>query len=405
MKTRWLFIIVPLLILALALAGGFTWLWRFFLFTAVALGISYAWPRLSARSIDGNSKKTSERRQVGETLEEEFSVSNYGRLPSALIEARAETDLPGGGESTAFYLPARGLRDWKTRVVCRRRGKYGTGAFTLKVSDPLGFFPVTRRLGERREVIVYPQTVELPFFQVLPRQAPGQSTRRWLPSETGPGAARVRDFTSGDSLRHIHWPTTAHTGRLMVKEFDPDRSNYAFKDIWIIPDMDRRTRLGTGDDSTEEHSVTLAASLAKKYIDSGKRVGLIAASERPYLFLPETGDQHLHHIFLALALMKADGKVPIEMLLASEADRFDAGSAVIFIMPSGAEVMGTSLRRAINRGAIVNALLLDSTSFGGEDGLDKTARNLISGGVNVYIVKRGAEITRALDSRFPALRV
>jgi len=154
----------------------------------------------------------------------------------------------------------------------------------------------------------------------------------------------------------------------MVKEFDPDRSNYAFKDIWIVLDMHRDSQLGEGDDATGEYSITVAASLAKKYLDSGKQVGLIAAGDRPYLFPPDTGEAHLEALLRALALMQATGNKPIEALLASEVDRFDAGSAVIVVLPSRGQGITVPLRRAINRGTVVTAILLDSRSFGGETG-------------------------------------
>jgi histidinol-phosphate/aromatic aminotransferase/cobyric acid decarboxylase-like protein len=34
----------------------------------------------------------------------------------------------------------------------------------------------------------------------------------------------------------------------MVKEFDADRSDYSYKDIWIIPDMYQVSQQGEGDD-------------------------------------------------------------------------------------------------------------------------------------------------------------
>jgi uncharacterized protein (DUF58 family) len=185
----------------------------------------------------------------------------------------------------------------------------------------------------------------------------------------------------------------------MVREFDPDRSNYAFREIWIVLDMHRTFQLGEGDETTEEYGITIAASLAKKYLDRGKRVGLLAAGDRPYLFLPESGDGQLQHILQALALMKAAGEVPIDTLLASEAERFNPGSAIIIIMPSVNPPIAAPMRHVINRGAIVTAILLDSFSCGGGTSPANTARSLISSGFHVYTVRQGVNIAWALDSR------
>jgi uncharacterized protein (DUF58 family) len=399
MKNKWLIIVIPLLILAVAFAGGFTVLWRFFLFVVVLLSLSYLWMRLGSRGIGGRVEKVPEHGQVGEFFEEEFTVFRLSRVPAPIIEVTEATDLPGYRNSISLNLASSGSYHWRTRAYCRRRGAYHLGALTVKVSDPLGIFSGYQCIGENREITVFPAALELPFFQVLPQQQPGESPRRWLVSELGPGVSRVREYTSGDSLRRIHWPTTAHTGRLVVKEFDPDRPNYTFKNIWIILDMYHASRLGEGDNSTEEYAVTIATSLATKYIDSGKSVGLISSANRPFLVLPGTGKEHLQDILRALALMKAEGRVPIDELLESQVERFEAGSAIIVIMPSQDRTLAAPLRHAINRGLIANAILLDSRGFGGDTGPSVSARHLASGGFRVYVVRRGQDIAAALDSR------
>ena len=269
MKNRLLLIIIPLIILAVALAGGFTLLWRFFVFLLIVLLLSYLWPRLSIHGINGRMRKSAEHCQAGEYYEEEFTVFNNSRIPAPLIEVSEETNMPGYGNAVTFSLFSQSSHNWRTRVHCQRRGQYRIGALTAKVTDPLGIFARERRLSESQSIIVYPRIIDLPYFQALPRQESGSNPRRWLASETGPNAARVREYTSGDSLRHIHWQTTAHTGKLMVKEFDPDRSHYTFKNIWIILDMNRDMQYGEGSESTEEYGITVAASLVKKYLDSG----------------------------------------------------------------------------------------------------------------------------------------
>ena len=284
MKTRFILIIVPLLTLALALAGGFPLLWRFFVFLVVILLLSYLWPRLTIRGIDSRVRKSSDYYQVGKHFEEEFTVFNHSKIPAPFIEVQEDTDLPGYQNTVTFNLSSQSSYYWRTKVNCRRRGECNIGALDVKVTDPFGFFALHRHFGKHQRIIVYPAVVDLPLFQALPRQEPGISPRHWLVSEMGPNASRVREYASGDSLRHIHWRTTAHTDKLMVKEFDPDRTNYSFKDIWIVLDMHQDIQMGEGDETTEEYGITIAASLAKKYIDSGKRVGLLVSGDRSFIF-------------------------------------------------------------------------------------------------------------------------
>jgi uncharacterized protein (DUF58 family) len=400
MKHRWLLVIILLLILALAFAGGFALLWRFFIFLAILLLLLRVWSRQSIRGVTVRVKKTIGGRFIGDSLEEEFTIANNRRMPLSLVKAREDTDLSGDKNNLSFNLSAHGSQQWRTRHQFNRRGQYRVGVLDVQVTDPLGIFPTNDILGDLQYVTVYPVPLELPYFQVIPRQEPGQNLRRWFASESGPNASRVREYVSGDSLRHIHWQTTAHTGQLVVKEFDPDRSRFAFKEIWLIPDMSAATRAGEGNETTEEYSITIAASLAKKYIEMEKRVGLIASGDRPYMCLANNGNRQMLDILHALALMKADGKVPVDDLLTFQAERFMAGSVVVIIMPSDSRDITAPLRHTINRGVTVIVVLLDSLSFGGQTAAADTARSLMSVGFHVYIVRRGQDIPAALDSRW-----
>jgi len=254
-------------------------------------------------------------------------------------------------------------------------------------------------MGEPQNIIVYPATLELPSFQPPSHHEPGPGSSRWLVGEIGPNAARVREYTSGDTLNRIHWRSTAHTGKLMVTEFDADRSDYATKSTWIVLDMHQDSQLGDGNESTEEYGITVAASLIKKYVDSGQHIGLIASGDRPYLFPPETGSQHLWHVLEALALMKATGEVPVEQLVSQEVDRLGTDSIVIVITPAANEQLVASLRQAKSRGAPVIVVLLDSVSFGGTVSAASTTSKLVSSGIQVYVVRRGEKLAQALDSR------
>lgn len=399
MKTRLVLALMLSAALVLALAGGFTLLWRFFIFAAVVLLPSFLWPRLAVRRIDGRVAGAPAVGQAGSSFEQEFQIVNRGRLPTPLVEVSEATDIPGYENDAAFSMGPRGLRTWTTRVACRRRGRYTLGALDVKVADPLGLFPAEIRLGAPQEILVYPATLELPHFQVLPRLALDLNRRRWLASETGPGASRVREYTSGDSLRHIHWPTTAHTGELMVKEFDPDRSSYSFKNVWIVADLCHGGNLGEGEETAGEYGITLAASLAKKYLEGGKYVGMIAAGEAPCLFPADSGPPQLERILRTLSTTKIGGQCSLGQVLADGADRFEEGSAIIVIMPSQCPPVTPILRRAVDRGVIVSVILLDSLSFGGEGGSGRVARGLAASDVRVYIVRQGEYLAETLDSR------
>ncbi len=399
MKRRVILIVVPLIILALALASGSVLLLRLFSLSVLVLLLGYVWTRLGIRGLTGHVRLLTERCQVGERFGQEVTVSSGSRIPKPLITVRQDTDLPGCQNAAIFSLPPNGSYCWPSEVRCQRRGRYSVGALMATVTDPFGFFSLSRRLGEPQSIIVFPATLDLPFFQSQSYSGPGSGPSRWLISELGPDAARVREYTSGDTLNRIHWHSTAHTGKLMVKEFDADRTNYASRSIWIVLDMHGASQVGDSDSNTAEYGVTIAASLIKRYMDSGKQVGLLATGDQTYVIPPGPEDHHLWNMLEALALMKATGDRPIEQLISSEISRFGKDSIVVVITPAAGERLVMPLRQVKGHGAPVIVISLDPASFKGEVSAANVAGPLISGGFPVYVVRQGEGLAAALDSR------
>jgi uncharacterized protein (DUF58 family) len=399
MKIRPVVIIVPLLILVIALAGGSILMWRLFFFSLLVLLLGYLWAVFSLRGIEARVWKSSERSKVGEWFDEEINIFNKSRLPKSMITLQENSDLPGNHNELSFNLPPRSSHLWQTRVHCRRRGQYSLGSFSATVTDPFGLFTLRRSFGEPQSILVYPATLELPLFQPESRNRLERGTGRWLRSEISPNVSRVREYVNGDTLNHIHWHSTAHTGTLMVKVFDTERIKYASRNIWLVLNMHQAAQLAAGDETTEEYGVTIAASLMKKYIDSGKQVGLIASGDQPYFFPAEIGDEHLLQVLEALALMKATGGMPIDRLVSQETENFEANSIVIIITPSTNDQIAATIRHLENRGNMVIVILLDSISFGGTVSGASTAKSLISRGTQVYLIRCGQDLARALDSR------
>ena len=276
MKIRWPVIIILVLSFVLALTAGSTMMWRLLFFVLALLALSYVWVRRQVYQMDGRLDKMPESCRVGDYFERTLTVTNHGPIPVFLIEAAEKTELPEYPNNIKIALPSGGSYSWQVKSICRRRGRYEVGRLKAKIYDPLSLFYVTCNLGKIQYLNVLPAVVDLPNFQVLPRPEPWLSVRRWFAGEPGHNASRIREYYSGDSLRHIHWHSTAHTGQLMVKEFDPDpATSYHFSNIWIILDMHRDTDLGEGEETIAEYGVTIAASLIKKYLDSEKRVGFL----------------------------------------------------------------------------------------------------------------------------------
>src|SRR5690606_24180820 len=117
----------------------------------------------------------------------------------------------------------------------------------------------------------------------------------------------------GDSMRLVHWPTSAHRGRLTVKELELEPSG----DVWIVLDLNAAVQRGEGSTGTLEYAIMLAASLAAEMVSGNERraVGLLTvAGDAVTTLAPQPGQAQLWAIMRALAPALASS-TPLDALL------------------------------------------------------------------------------------------
>jgi uncharacterized protein (DUF58 family) len=281
------------------------------------------------------------------------------------------------------------------------RGHYRLGPLTLQGSDPVGLFVRSRPVGPATDIIVYPRPLPLPSIYLQ-----GLASYRLREQRTAPfaGGAQefygIRPYQYGDDLRHIHWKSTARTGRLAIKEFEQRVSTAAT----IILDLHRDAHRGVGAQSTLEYAVTIAASLAQHVIDSGSSLSLISTGMDRFSLPMDRGEHQLHKALEHLAISKADGTTDFAAALVSRLAEIPGASTVLAITPSPDPHLAYPLLMLRAAGAHVTVVLIAAYTFA--DGADPRAEaaygNLLSaafGAANaVCPVRRGEEITSALGA-------
>ncbi len=390
---------MPVILGISASASGFPLLWKLVILAILAPLICYLWVYLALRKVSAEIRTLPAKGHVGDLLENKVRLTSSSFFPKLFLRLEENTDMPGYANVATFNLTRSVPFNLETEPCCLRRGRYHLGSYSLNASDPLGLFPRKIKLGEPQEVLIYPNAVDLPFFDPLSSLSLVYGAGQWIQSQISPNVSSIREYTSGDSLKHIHWGSTAHSGQLMVKLFDPDRSHSSAKTIWLVLDMCKDSQAGSGGLSTEEYGVSIAASLAKKYLESGWPVGFLSVAEQKYVFPPQTGAQQAELIESTLASIKAEGGLPVEQVIAAEGSRFDIDTLIILITPSWSERIISPIMQLKSQQGVISVIMLDSQTFGAETGPRHTAHSLALNGVQVYVVKEGENLAAALDTR------
>ncbi len=330
---------------------------------------------------------------VGDRLVEEFVIRKSGWLPALWVELQDDSNVPAYNPDVVRGLDNNSIR-WTAEAICQQRGGYRLGPWRLLCGDPFGIFQVTYHYPVSDEIVIHPP-IHLNLPITLPAgQSGGQVRAQERAWQAVINAAATRPYQPQDPYRWIHWRQTAHTGHLQVRLFDQDAAG----DIWLLLDLQAALQLGEGRDSTEEHMVILAASLAAQALNENRAVGLAAYSVPPQVAHPSKGEGQQWRILRSLALLRANGEVNIGRSIQDVGRLAKRGSAVAVITPNGEADWHADLSGLTRQGIKASVILLDRPSFGGA-GNSHTARDLIRRqNIACHIISKG-ELGEADDER------
>lgn len=358
------------------------WLYLFVGFGGAWL-CSYYWARTLSNKLRLQREMRFGWAQVGDRLEERYTLQNQGWLPAPWVEVIDYSTLPNHQGSRVTGVGGKAENRWTTQSVCTQRGLYTLGPTSLNLTDPLGIYQVQIESHHSTSIMVTPPIIPLPEIEIAPGGRTGEGKPKVNAMERTVSASSVRNYIPGDNLRWIHWPTSAHHDELFVRMFDGTPA----ADWWILLDTDQDVQAGEGPDSTLEHSITLAASLADWGLHSRHAVGLAAGGEPAVWLPPQEGDGHRWAILRTLALVSSS-QLPFEQFLERLSPSFGKNASLILITSNVHGNWLRSLLPLIWAGAVPTVLLLNPLSFGGQADPRGLQSTLVKQGIRHYPITR-----------------
>ena len=212
---------------------------------------AYALHRVSVtRALRGLAIRRGEREIrlfPGERARVTLLVSNRSRAPLPWLALRDRTGeglFAVGEREFALALPPRGEAQLDYEIEAISRGRRTLGPVEIETGDPFGIERFQAEGRDRTEVLVYPRVHPIESLGI-PAEAHGGAIRAGRFADPS-RVAGVRAYTAGDSIRHVHWRATAHTGQIQVKKFEPVGTvdlavvldlAYAHYDSWSVSSM------------------------------------------------------------------------------------------------------------------------------------------------------------------------
>jgi uncharacterized protein (DUF58 family) len=325
----WPIMLVTLLVLFLQLSAPAQIWTMLFIGLGLTQVVAYFW----ARSLQENFSLTRERRyamaQVGDRFEERFTIAQRGTFPALWVEIIDHSSLPDYSASQVTGLGTQGKLRWHTEYICARRGVFQLGPTEVNLGDPFGLFAVRQFYPHTVDFTITPPIMPLPDIHIASRGHSGEGVPRPYSLAPTEPTATVRVYNPADSLKRIHWPTTARRESLYVRGLQETTSG----DWWLVLDVEAGVHNGLDPDSTLEKAVILAASLADKGVAGQQAVGLLAHGQEAVWLPPKAIALQRWQILTTLAKIQ-EGNLSLDQLLSRNSQTIKHDTSLIIITTS-----------------------------------------------------------------------
>src|SRR5919197_149549 len=275
----------------------------------LAVVLAWMWVHLANGPFRVDRKLGELEHEEGDDVQLSIAVEPAGLLPGP-VPALVERVGRLGGQR--HPLPRRGRQLAITYVFeLLPRGRYSFSDSRLELSDAFGLHRVVVPLDRPGALLVYPRLVRLDRLFSESGAHALEGRRLLLRRPTGYDLHSVREYEHGESLRKVHWRSTARRGQLMVKELeDAPRDEIAV----LLDAYGGAVAAGSFD-----VQVRAAASILDAYVRRNRRAVLVVnAAERAAQQVHSAANDRQRALEL-LAAVEPNATAPAAMLLAEEA--------------------------------------------------------------------------------------
>jgi uncharacterized protein (DUF58 family) len=354
----------------------------------LVVGVAWVWVRLSDRPFRVKRGWGDREHIEGDNVPIVAELDPTGNvLPASVTLSERVGRL---GEQR--HVLRRNGRRLSVRYVLEKvpRGRYAFENVRAELSDPFALARAIAELPAPGALLVYPRLVRLgPLFtESGSRSHDGQ--RLLLRRHSGIELHSVREYEQGESLRRVHWPSTARRGQLMVKELEDSPRD----EIAVLLDADAKAVVG----ESFEVQVRAAGSILDAYVQRGRRGVLVLNSSRREV-------QHVHspaadwrRALELLAAVEPTGDTAVARLLAEE-DGPAARALELVVVTARLEpaLVDRLIQRALSR-RNVSVVFVDSASFNGAARrLEPALLRLQAAGIAVAVLRAGDDLAACLS--------
>ena len=360
----------------------------------VAVGLVVAplaagvWVRRAARPERVGRRTTREEHLEGDDVSVELSADlRRGLRPAGLVLSEHVGRL--GEQRTPLELDGR--RAWGGYSLRRvPRGRYRFERSVLVLEDPFALARAEVEVPTGGALLVYPRLVELHGLFSESGRDGHQGRRLLLRRPAGFELHGVRDYQDGESLRRVHWPSTAKRGRLMVKDLEDSPRD----ELAVVLDAQSAGAVGAAFDV----QVRAAGSILRAYGRRGRRALLAVNGATVETYRVTSIDGDWQAAYDALAAAEPNGAMPLAALFGTEGGPAARAVELVVVTSALPPSLVDALTRRSSGGRRTTLVYVDARTFaaGGEGASGAELLRLSAAGVAVTRVRHGDDLANVL---------
>ena len=164
------------------------------------------------------------------------------------------------------------------------RGAYEFGHVNLFISNPwrpaspFGYLQRRLQLEQPAEIAVYPSVVQMKKYELLAlsRLSTQQGLRKIRRIGHSYEFEQIKEYVLGDDYRSVNWKATGRRHRLMVNQYEDERS----QQIYSIIDKSRSMRMPFDNMSLLDHAINSTLALSNIALKKYDKAGMITFSDK-----------------------------------------------------------------------------------------------------------------------------
>ena len=300
-----------LLLLAIGFAFSFGWnvlfpIFKVLLYVLIALVLVDVLVLFFRKQEIVVTRKLNDTLSLGDENKVELTISSSYTIP---LDVEVIDELPyqlqRRDSSFRFSLNPEGKRTLYYTIKPTERGLYSFGNVNVYVSSVLGLVERRYVVDVNQEIGVYPSVLQMRKheFQVFTKSSQNQGVKKMRRLGNTNEFEQIKDYVKGDNYRHINWKATSRRNKLMVNQYQDEKS----QQVYCVIDKSRSMKMPFDGLTLLDQAINSALVMSNIALKKGDKAGLITFSDKIGAQVKASrNDTHLKKVMEVLYNQKTD---------------------------------------------------------------------------------------------------